>query len=545
MGEPTSEPTSPSLARRIFRVGVPQLTIVITLLLVVGLQTWPHGHLEEMYRHMGTFMSVMFGTAILSAWFLFATKFRWVTRILPVALWWGGIIAGFQTQVLYFDGDSQIHVRNPFAPSVTAQLSAFEATTASAGQSRPVALTPEKPTDATNYRGRDRSGIITGMELPESVTSAAPKQLWKRPIGGGYAGIVTANDYLVTIEQRDSQEATVCYDAESGKEVWAYTNPAQFQEVLGGPGPRATPTIDRGDVYTLGATGHLARLDGSTGQAKWTAEILANNENLMWGMCGSPLIVDNLVIVNPGAQSAGQPSLRAYDRDTGKVVWESGKARAGYSSPMLATLAGIRQVLLFDGEGIAGYDPTTGKEFWRVLWTTNQGINVAQPIVVDDKTVFVASGYGVGGGWVEVTPADGDAASKSPLKAKLLNRTKSTVMRCKFTSPVLHQGHIYGLNDGKLECIDARTGEVKWKDDRRPREGQAYGHGQLLLVGKWLVMQTEFNEVVLIEATPDELREGWRIQPLEGTKSWNTPTIADGRLYVRSDRDMAAFDLRK
>src|SRR5262249_13714974 len=172
-----------------------------------------------------------------------------------------------------------------------------------------------------------------------------------------------------TLEQRRDREAVVCYDATTGREVWVYSYPALFEETLGGPGPRATPTIRDGAVYSLGATGVPVCLDAATGKLKGPApvNILENNANLHWAMSGSPLVYDQVVVVNPGTQSeaARGRALVAYDRATGQEVWKSGATKAGYSSPMLAVLGGVRQILLFDGEGLGGYSAADGKELWR------------------------------------------------------------------------------------------------------------------------------------------------------------------------------------
>src|SRR5262249_7412171 len=149
----------------------------------------------------------------------------------------------------------------------------------------------------------------------------------------------------------------------------------------------------------------LTCLDVATGKPRWSVETLKDNANLKWGMSGSPLVYDGVVVVSPGVQQPGAPggTLVAYDRATGQQVWAAGAAPAGYSSPMLATLAGRRQVLLFDGKGLAGYDAADGKELWRHPWETQEDINVAQPVVLEGDRVVVSSGYGVGSALLHVT----------------------------------------------------------------------------------------------------------------------------------------------
>jgi outer membrane protein assembly factor BamB len=339
---------------------------------------------------------------------------------------------------------------------------------------------------------------------------------------------VIVGDVLVTIEQRRDNEAVVRYDAATGKEIWAYEYPAHFQETLGGPGPRATPTIADGEVFSLGATGHLACLDGATGKMKWTVNILDDNDNIQWAMSGSPLVYDDLVVVNPGAQrsSAKGRALIAYDRKTGKQVWAAGDTRAGYSSPMLATLAGKRQVVMFDAAEVAGYDAKTGEKIWNVPFETYQGINVAQPILYDDDRVFISAGYDHGSAMIQI-----DASGKP----KELWKTRK--LRSKFSNPVAHAGHIYGLDDGILVCLDEKTGQLKWK-------GERYGHGQVLLADGLLVILSEQGDLAIVEATPDESRQLGRLSAIKG-RTWNYHALAAGRVYVRNDQEMAALDLRK
>ena len=403
----------------------------------------------------------------------------------------------------------------------------------------------EQPGDWPEYRGKGRTGVVSGPALSLDWENNPPKLLWKQLVGNGYAGFCVVNGHLITIEQRvvDNKdvEAVVCYEAKTGHEIWKCSWSGKFDETAGGPGPRATPTVFDGDVYALGALGRLVCIEGKTGQEKWAVETLQENRNLQWAMAGSPLVVGNLVIVNPGTQTEAtlNRSVIAYDRKTGAEVWAAGRFPAGYSSPMLVTLKGKQQVLVFDGEGLGSYDPESGKELWRSSWPTQQGINAAQPLVIGEDQVFIASGYQMGGTLLKITEESGK------WKASQVWKTKIDTMRCKFASPVVHQGNIYGLNDGRMECIDLAKGKRQWKDDDRSvRRGGAYGHGQILLWGEQILAITEYGEIVLLDASPSEQQERGRIKGIEGTRTWNNPALVDGILYLRNDHEMAAFDLK-
>ena len=404
-----------------------------------------------------------------------------------------------------------------------------------------------QPGDWPAFRGANRDGIATGPKLARDWKANPPKEIWRQPVGAGWASFSVANGFIVTIEQRRNQEVVACYEAATGKEVWIAGWETRFSERLGGDGPRATPTIAAGDVFAYGAMGRLVCLNGNDGKEKWAVETLEGNKNVEWAMSGSPLVVGDLVIVNPGAQTeaAKGRALRAYERATGREVWAAGSHKAGYSSPQLGTLGGKKQVLILDGEGLGGHDLEKGTELWRFSWPTYMGINVAQPIVVSDSTVFIASDYSgtaTGGCLISVKETDGKWSARE------VWRTKPTVMRCKFMSPVRRTDaegdYIYGLNDGFLECMDLKNGKQVWKDERRQREG-GIGHGQIVLNDDLIVAVTEESlEMVLIEATPKEFRELGRIKAFNrGTRTWNQPAMVGGRIYIRNDEEMVCYDL--
>ncbi|MFO0809550.1 MAG: PQQ-binding-like beta-propeller repeat protein [Gemmataceae bacterium] len=389
--------------------------------------------------------------------------------------------------------------------------------------------------DYPEFRNIKRDGVVAGLALATDWVANPPRQRWRQPAGEGYAGFVVVGTAAVTLEQRGPNEAVVCYDADTGHERWDYQYPAEFRESTGGDGPRATPTIAGGDVYSLGATGILVRLDGVTGKPKWRVEVLAvGNLNVEWGMAGSPLVVDQLVVVNCGRQAEAfdGKAVAAYDRDTGKPVWQAGSRKAGYAAPMVATLCGVRQVLTFDAAAVAGFDLTTGKELWNFAWehTGDPGINVGQPLVLDGDRVFISAGYGKGAAMVQLKKS-GDVIEATQLWT-------SSAMKCKFTSPVFRGGFIYGIDDGVLACIDATTGKRKWKDGR-------YGHGQLLLSGDLIIVGSETGKLALVEASPADFKEVASLQVLEGSKNWNHLALARGRAYVRNHKEMACYDLPK
>ncbi|MEZ6140489.1 MAG: PQQ-binding-like beta-propeller repeat protein [Zavarzinella sp.] len=419
------------------------------------------------------------------------------------------------------------------------------------GKSTIVAKLTPNTTDVIQYRGPDRGGVYDGPPLSHNWDKQPPKMLWRQPVGGGYASFVTANGCLITLEQRknengEDQEMVVCYEAVNGKEIWTSGWNALFSERLGGDGPRSTPTIANGDVFALGATGKLVCIDGENGKQKWAVETLENNENITWGMSGSPLVIGDQVIVNPGSQTEASKgsAVRSYDRNTGKLQWQAGSYQAGYCSPQVAKIGEDEQILIFDADGLAGHQLSDGKELWRFHFPTYMGINVAQPVVIDDHTIFIGAGYGAAGVCINVTK------SENQWQVKEKYRTSNKVMRLKMSPAVRltnkNGDYLYGLDDGVMQCMDLATGKQKWRDDRRAKKGQAYGHGQIAASDGVLIILTEYGELVLVDATETEFREIGRIDALtRGPKTWTVPIIVDGILYVRNEEQMAAFDLRQ
>jgi outer membrane protein assembly factor BamB len=379
----------------------------------------------------------------------------------------------------------------------------------------------------TDFRGPHRDGVYTQTAIRGEWPADGLEPLWHHPVGGGYASFVIAGGRAFTIEQRRDDEVVAAYDADTGAEAWTHAWPAHFRETMGGPGPRATPTWHDGRVYALGATGRLVSLDAIDGTVIWERDILADAgaSNLPWAMSGAPLVVDDLIVVQPGGTRGW--SVAAYDRRTGDVVWHGLDDVQSYTSPMLATLDGVRQIVVVTAERAVGLHPSDGALLWDYPWTVPIVPNIAQPLVIGDTQLFLSAGYGKGAALVELTRGGGRFTASTVWES---NRMKN-----KFSSSVLIDGYIYGLDESILACIDAATGELMWKGGR-------YGHGQLLAAGDHLVVLTERGDLVLVRATPDGHDEVAGFHAIDG-KTWNVPAMADGRILVRNARQMAAFDL--
>lgn len=434
--------------------------------------------------------------------------------------------------------------------------------------------------DMPGYRGVNRDGIIAGPPIRENWSDAPPKELWKRPVGEGYSQFAVLGNLLTTLEQRAKGESVVCYAADSGRELWIHQTPALFDEAQGGAGPRSTPQIDGDRVYTLGAMGDLACLQIADGKPVWTRNILdaTGIVNSMWGMTSSPLIDGDQLIVNIGSPVGH--GLLSFDKSTGAPKWQTtgknvspsapdtgittvptstdsapppktpapttaaggdehgqgaaGQALSGYCSPMIAEVGGVRQILNFDGTGLYGHDLQDGHVLWEFPFQNPPGINVAQPIVLKDGTIFITSSYGLGSMRLRVEKKEGSGEWNVTPEWK----RPSTDLKAKMASAILYEGFVYGLDEGILVCINPETGKRTWKGGR-------YGHGQLLLTDGKLIVLSEKGELVVVHPNPKKHEEVAKFAALPSdVKTWNPPAISRGILYIRNHHWMAAYDVR-
>jgi outer membrane protein assembly factor BamB len=379
----------------------------------------------------------------------------------------------------------------------------------------------------TNFRGPNRDGRYEERAIRTSGWGAL-KPLWKQPVGDGFSSFVVADGVAFTIEQRRAQEVVAAYQVETGRELWTRAWGGAFSPDDTGDGPRSTPTWDEGRVYALGAEGELECLDAKTGKVVWQKNILTDNgaANLQWGTAASPLVVGDKVVVMPGGSSG--KSFVAYNKLTGARAWSSQNDRASYTSPMLATLGGKRQIVGVTASRLVGLDPADGALLWSYPWSTQMGINVAQPVVAGQNRVFLSAGYGHGATLVELTPQGKGFAARAVWE--------NANLKTKFNSPVFDNGYVYGLDEGILTCIDLATGERKWKGGR-------YNYGQVLYAsGHLIVTDGSSGEVALVKADPAQYAEVARFQAVSG-KTWNVPAIANGRLLVRNGSEMACYNI--
>lgn len=513
------------------RYWFPIIVAVLFVGVIGGVWAYPGDRLPTGDRRIYSVIASVASFLMIAVWFWLASGAAWQQRLATFLLVVAAVVALFATvRRVNFAGDMTPEVIWRWDEPPGAAAEAQQAALKKNAEGLPPIDLAATGANWMEYRGPARDGIVPGPGLAEDWSTNAPTLVWEHPIGGGYGAFVVAGNALITIEQRREDEVIVCYDRETGIERWTYNYPEHFSEAVGGEGPRTTPTVWNGKVYALGASGHLTCLDAVTGEKLWADHVLerAGVKNVQWGMSGSPLIVDGMVVVNCGAQKGGEQSrgVFAYDANTGEVLWQAGTSQGSYASPMMATLGGKRQILIFDAAGLAAHDPQDGTELWRFPWTSDFDINAVQPIVVDENRVYITSN--AGGALVKVEQQDGKWSAQELWRNRQL--------KAHFSCPILYEGHIYGLDNGILTCIDVETGKRQWKGGR-------YGHGQMLLRDNLLLVLAETGHMALVEATPEVFRELGKIEPFPAQKTWNNPVLVDNLAYIRNDLNMACYRL--
>jgi outer membrane protein assembly factor BamB len=418
-----------------------------------------------------------------------------------------------------------------------------EVNEAALAQLKTASLASDRPSlasgqDWPQWMGPNRNGVSPCTGINVDWKREPPALLWKHPVGRGFSSLAVANGLVYTLDfDGKGQERVWCLDAQDGRDIWCYQYPAD-SKTGGYAGPRATPTVHDGKVYTVGADGLLLCLDANPAdghpkviwQHDLMAEFKANRPG--HGVACSPLIEGNLVVVQPGGKDA---SIVAFDRETGSVAWRAYSDPAGYSSPVAATAAGIRQIICFTGRGMAGVTAAEGKPLWHRDWPTGFDVNAATPVVAGDY-VFLSSGYGSGCALYHLV------ASQDGVKPEAVYVKHGKLMRNHHMTSILRDGYLYGCDDNgrnSLKCVNLRTAQEQWDSEKIGKHCLIYADGHLIALN-------EEGTLVLVEANPKEFHEDSRLEGvLRGPECWALPAMAAGRLYLRDHHNIVCLDLRE
>ena len=388
-------------------------------------------------------------------------------------------------------------------------------------------LSAQSGFDWPQFRGVNRDGISNESGLLQSWPAEGPKVLWKVSVGDGYSSISVSNGRLYTMFSDGDSEVVAAFDATSGKEVWRYKLDSNFVNDQGN-GPRSTPTLDGDILYALSGQGMLAALNVKDGSKVWDHNLQKdlNGKVPIWGVATSPLVEKDtlLVLVGGGENNA----LVCFNKKTGDVIWKSQSDEPGYSSPIAVTIGGVRQIIAFSGTALFSFSPTDGKMYWRYPWKTDWFVNAATPILVSNDKIFISTAYDRGCALLQVTNAGGNVAVQEVWLSK--------GMKNHFNSSILYKDHLYGFDNAVLKCIDTSTGEEKWQKG-------GFGKGSLIFADGNLIVLGERGQLLLVEATPDQYKEKASFQILQG-KCWTEPTLSDGKLYLRNQKEMLCLDFK-
>jgi outer membrane protein assembly factor BamB len=379
------------------------------------------------------------------------------------------------------------------------------------------------------WRGPNRDGHSAETGLLKEWPAGGPPQVWRTTgAGTGFSSFSSSNGRLFTLGARGSTEYVIAFDAASGKRLWEVPNGQRFRNEMG-DGPRSTPTVEGDRVYAFGGTGELTCLDAPSGKKIWGVSVVQafGGNTPYWGYSESPLIVGDRIILNAGGRRA---SIVAINKLDGKTLWQNHSDGAGYSSPMLLRTGSLQQVVFFTGERALAVDPRDGRLLWTYSRASNNTANVATPVVRGNK-VFVSSGYGTGAALLEVKAA-GNIAS-----AQEIYFTRD--MRNHHASSVVVGDHIYGFSDSILTALKFDTGEMAWRD-------RSVGKGSIIYADQRLYLYSEQGTVGLADAAPTAYRERGRFSiPQSGPPTWSHPIITNGKLIIRDQDTVYAYDVRQ
>jgi outer membrane protein assembly factor BamB len=379
------------------------------------------------------------------------------------------------------------------------------------------------------FRGPGRDGIVHGGAPIATDWSTSPVvEMWRRPVGPGWSSFAVSGGLIYTQEQRGDDEVVAAYRLASGDPVWLHRTAARFFEPMAGAGPRGTPEVRDGRVFTFGATGIVSALDAATGRRLWSRDARADADvpTPSWGFSSSPLVVGDLLVV------AVSGRLVAYDLPSGTIRWLGSPGGEGDSSPHLFSLGGAPQVVLVRGGGVSGVSPADGAQLWAY---PGPGFSIVQPAIVGSDLLVAVGGDAIAG--IPTSGVQRVSIAREASGWTTRERWTSVGLKPYFNDFVVHEGHAYGFDGRILACIDLDTGERTWKGGR-------YGNGQLVLLPNQdlLLVLSEEGDIALVSATPGAFREISKRPAIRG-KTWNHPVVVGDVILVRNGEEMAAFRL--
>jgi outer membrane protein assembly factor BamB len=397
----------------------------------------------------------------------------------------------------------------------------------------PPAASPAAVSDWPQWRGPHRDGRARDFTAPQTWPKALREQ-WRVTVGVGHSSPLLVADRIYVFARVADEEVLLALDAASGKELWrsaqkvAYEmNPAARDH---GKGPKSTPVFNNNRIYTLGISGHLSCHDARTGKVKWRKDFAGQypNTSPLYGTAMSPVVENNLLIAHVGGQDKG--ALTAFDAETGKVVWSYEQDGPAYSSPIVAELAGARQVLTFTQKELIGLEAATGKLLWKLPAKSSYDTNSVTPVVYKDTVIFSAEGQGI----TAIRPARRGAV----ITAEVVWNNKENELY--MNSPVLEGNLLFGMSarrKGQFFSIDAETGKTLWQSPGRMGENAA-----IINAGKVLLFLTNDANLIVVPASAKEYAPlvQYTVAP---SPTWAHPVVAGNRILVKDETTLASLSV--
>ena len=392
----------------------------------------------------------------------------------------------------------------------------------------PLLTTAADAYDWPSYRGPSHDGRSAETGVFDAWPENGPTTLWRADLGSGYSATSVADGRVFTLFGDGKSEFLAAFSADRGEELWRVRLDVERKDSFG-DGPRSTPSVAGGAVYALGAKGKLVAVKAESGEEIWSRDLVADFGASIpqWGISTSPTVFEEHLLVDVGGKDGH--GVVALARSDGKLVWKAESGVPGYSTPLVVEAAGVEQALFFTGTKLVAVSPRDGKALWDYEWRTSYDVNAAMPVFLPPDRVFISSGYDKGAAVLRVKKTESGLAIEEVWKSR--------EMRNHFNSSVLVDGHLYGFDNGTLKCIRADDGAERWAK-------RGFAKGSLLYADGHLVVLGERGQLALVEASPEGYREK-ALSEVFDAKTWTMPTLADGVLFVRSEKELVALDPRR
>jgi len=402
-----------------------------------------------------------------------------------------------------------------------------------------------------DWRGENRDATWNEKGIVEQFPAAEMSPEWTVSIGPGYTGPTVANGKVYLMDRQEDpeeMERVLCFDAETGNQVWQYSYECIYSGIGYQAGPRASVVINDGKAYSLGSMGHLYCFDAETGTVIWKKEL---NEEYkidmpIWGIASTPLIVDEKIIVH--ASGADNACVMAFNKNTGEEIWQNLDDRAGYSAPILIEKNGTRVVVNWTEHSLSGMNPETGEIYWRFPWETGSGMSISTPVLYNDY-IFVSAFYS---GSLLVDLGDDYTTMEKVWQREGESERKTDALHCVMNTPVIIDDYIYGVDSyGELRCLELLTGDRVWEDQTAVERGR-WANIHFIQKDEETWMFNEHGELLITELSPEGFYEISRTKIIEPTKkqlprgvTWSHPAFANKHVFIRNDRELICTSLEK